>query len=68
MIQYMFFNPADITVFRKNEVWTKNGLRGKIEDSVGTQGHMKVLFNNRIKGNDTVGMNLYRRVYPAYIY
>ena len=64
----MFFNPNDIAAFSKNEVWTKNGLRGKIEDSVGTKGAMKVLFNQKVKGDDTICMSLYKRIHPLYIY
>lgn len=64
----MFFNPEDVFQFKNNELWTKNGLKGKIENSVGTHGEMKVLFNNKIKGSDTVALNLYKRVFPKYIY
>lgn len=64
----MFFNPEDVYMFKNNELWTKNGLKGKIENSVGTHGDMKVLFNNKIKGGDTIALNLYKRVFPQYIY
>lgn len=64
----MFFNPEDVLWYKSNELWTKNGLKGKIENSVGTKGEMKVLFNQRIKGSDTVAMNMYKRVFPLYIY
>ncbi len=40
------------------------GLRGRIEESLGTHGLMKVMFSDQIKHNDTVCMSLYNRVYP----
>jgi pre-rRNA-processing protein TSR1 len=40
------------------------GLRGRIEESLGMHGLMKVFFNEQIKQNDTVCMFLYKRAYP----
>jgi pre-rRNA-processing protein TSR1 len=60
----MFFHPKDIKFFKPVEVRTKMGLRGRIEESLGTHGLMKVMFSDQIKHNDTVCMSLYNRVYP----
>ena len=64
IVRLMFFNAQDINYYKPVELWTKNGLRGQIKQSVGTHGYMKCIFNNYIKHNDIVCMNLYRRVFP----
>lgn len=48
-IRYMFFDPKDIKYFRPVELYTANGLRGRIKDSLGTHGLMKCHFNDYIK-------------------
>ena len=65
VIRHMFFNPEDVLYFEKNEIYTKNGLKGKIKGSLGTHGLYKAIFNNFIKQSDTVCMNLYKRVFPV---
>ena len=57
-VRYMFFNPGDVKYFKPIEIKTKMGLRGKIEESLGTHGLMKCFFNDPIKHNDTVCMHL----------
>ena len=66
IVRFMFFNVEDINHFKINEVYTKNGMQGKIVESLGTHGSMKVRFNNFIKQGDVVCMNLFRRVFPKY--
>ena len=62
----MFFNPSGISYFKPIQLTTKKWLRGNITKSVGTHGYMKCIFSDYIKSNDTVCLNLYKRVFPKY--
>ncbi|XP_060084844.1 pre-rRNA-processing protein TSR1 homolog [Ylistrum balloti] len=68
VIRYMFFNTEDIMWFKPVELRTKWGRRGNIRDSLGTHGHMKCVFDGQLKSQDTVLMNLYKRVFPKWTY
>ncbi|XP_027056912.1 pre-rRNA-processing protein TSR1 homolog isoform X1 [Pocillopora damicornis] len=68
VLRYMFFNREDIHWFKPVELFTKYGRRGHIREPLGTHGHMKCVFDGMIKAQDTVCMNLYKRIFPKWTY
>jgi pre-rRNA-processing protein TSR1 len=68
VIRYMFFNREDIQWFKPIELRTKHGRRGHIKEPLGTHGHMKCVLDGQLKAQDTILMNLYKRVYPKWTY
>ncbi|XP_049581234.1 pre-rRNA-processing protein TSR1 homolog [Syngnathus scovelli] len=68
VVRYMFFNRDDIMWFKPVELRTKWGRRGHIKEALGTHGHMKCVFDSQLRSQDTVLMNLYKRIYPRWTY
>ncbi|KYM82080.1 Pre-rRNA-processing protein TSR1 like protein [Atta colombica] len=68
VIRFMFFHREDIEWFKPVQMRTKYGRRGHIKEPLGTHGHMKCIFNGQLKSQDTVLMNLYKRVFPKWTY
>lgn len=63
-IRYMFFNREDVEWFKALPLWTKRGRSGYIKESLGTHGYFKATFDGRINPQDSIGVSLYKRVWP----
>ncbi|KAK3345420.1 hypothetical protein B0H65DRAFT_466585 [Neurospora tetraspora] len=63
-IRYMFFNREDVEWFKALPLWTKRGRSGFIKEALGTHGYFKATFDGRINPQDSVGVSLYKRVWP----
>jgi pre-rRNA-processing protein TSR1 len=65
-IRYMFFNREDVEWFKAMPLWTKRGRSGFIKEPLGTHGYFKATFDGRINPQDSVGISLYKRVWPRH--
>ncbi|KAF9893658.1 hypothetical protein FE257_009826 [Aspergillus nanangensis] len=63
-VRYMFFNSEDISWFKALQLWTRRGRSGFIQESLGTHGYFKATFDAKINPQDSVGISLYKRVFP----
>lgn len=63
-IRYMFFNIEDVNWFKALQLWTKRGRSGYIKESLGTHGYFKATFDAKINPQDSIGVSLYKRVFP----
>lgn len=63
-IRYMFFNREDVEWFKAMPLWTKRGRSGFFKEPLGTHGYFKATFDGRINPQDSVGISLYKRVFP----
>ncbi|KAL2017278.1 hypothetical protein VTK56DRAFT_2347 [Thermocarpiscus australiensis] len=63
-VRYMFFNREDVEWFKVLPLWTKRGRSGNIKEALGTHGYFKATFDGRINPQDSIGVSLYKRVWP----
>ncbi|KAK5660799.1 hypothetical protein OQA88_12167 [Cercophora sp. LCS_1] len=63
-IRYMFFNREDVEWFKALPLWTKRGRTGYMKEALGTHGYFKATFDGRINPQDSIGVSLYKRVWP----
>ncbi|CAH2236184.1 pre-rRNA-processing protein TSR1 homolog [Pararge aegeria] len=68
VIRFMFFNRDDVVYFKPCKLRTKYGRTGHIKEPLGTHGHMKCVFDGQLKSQDTVLLNLYKRMFPKWTY
>lgn len=63
-VRYMFFNSEDVSWFKALQLWTRRGRSGFIKESLGTHGYFKANFDAKINPQDSIGISLYKRVFP----
>ena len=63
-VRYMFFNSEDVNWFKALQLWTRRGRSGYVKESLGTHGYFKATFDAKINPQDSVGISLYKRVFP----
>ncbi|KAI0406304.1 hypothetical protein F4802DRAFT_109981 [Xylaria palmicola] len=63
-IRYMFFNREDVEWFKALPLWTRRGRSGYIKEALGTHGYFKANFDAGINPQDSIGVSLYKRMWP----
>lgn len=63
-IRYMFFNREDVEWYKALPLWTRRGRSGYFKEPLGTHGYFKANFDGKINPQDSVGVSLYKRVWP----
>ena len=63
-VRYMFFNAEDVAYFRALRLWTRRGRSGFVREALGTHGYFKAGFDGKVNSLDSVGVSLFKRVWP----
>lgn len=63
-IRYMFFNKEDVEWFKALRLFTNRGKQGTFKESLGTHGYFKAVFEGGVGMMDSVGVALWKRVWP----
>ncbi|KAI0205512.1 hypothetical protein F4808DRAFT_236478 [Astrocystis sublimbata] len=63
-VRYMFFSREDVDWFKALPLWTRRGRSGYIKETLGTHGYFKANFDGTINPQDSVGVSLYKRMWP----
>ncbi|BFZ54240.1 ribosome bioproteinsis protein tsr1 [Savitreella phatthalungensis] len=63
-VRFMFNSREDVRFFKALKLRTKGGRTGFIREPLGTHGYMKTTWDGPLKGQDTIAMPLYKRIYP----
>jgi pre-rRNA-processing protein TSR1 len=63
-VRYMFFHREDVEWFKAMPMWTRRGRSGYIKEALGTHGYFKATFDGRINPQDSIGISLYKRMWP----
>jgi len=50
------------------QLWTERGRSGYIEEPLGLYGYFKATYDGRVNPSDSIGITLYKRVYPRIVW